>query len=258
MATSLQRYDDRVILVTGGSGKMGSAVVRRLVGEGAKVAITDFDEESATLLAKAMNKDRDCALALPADLADLAQVRTVVDRTLETFGKIDGLCNAAGVGPRGKGLTTRGAEAWLGQMFWDVSPETWEPIIKSSLGTCMNCCYVVLPHMVERGYGRILNWVTGAVTSGRRGIAPYAAAKGGVFALTKALSKEAGPHGITVNDISFGEHGEWPAAYNEYFEPGVRGTEPEDVADVAAFLLSDDARWVSGHSICASGGQFPR
>jgi NAD(P)-dependent dehydrogenase (short-subunit alcohol dehydrogenase family) len=61
-----------------------------------------------------------------------------------------------------------------------------------------------------------------------------------------------------VNDISLGEHGDWPGACNEYFEPGGRATAPEDVADVAAFLLSDDARWLSAQSVCASGGQFPR
>lgn len=259
MEASVHRFEDRVVLVTGGSGKIGSAVVQRLVAEGARVAIADFDADGANAFAEKLSREGHDAFAVSGDLAELDDVRRIVASTIDRFGQIDGLCNTAGVGPRVKGVAVGGgAKEWAGRMFWEVDPSEWAPIISSNLTTCMNCCYVVLPHMIERGYGRILNWVTGAVTAGRRGITPYIAAKGGVFSLTKALAKEAGPFGVTVNDVSFGEHGEWPGACNEYFEPGVRGTEPEDVADVAAFLLSDDARWVSAHSICASGGQFPR
>jgi 3-oxoacyl-[acyl-carrier protein] reductase len=193
-----------VAIVTGGAGRMGSAVVRRLARDGVTVAILDAYAEQAQAVAAGVMAGGGQAEAVVVDLADLGSVTEAVAALVDRYGRVDMLCNAAGgVGPR---MTAKGAAAsWAGQMFWESDPASWAAHVQHNLNTCMNMCYAVLPHMIESRHGRILNWVTGTVQTGRRGIAPYAAAKGAVLAFTKALAKEAGPYGITVNDISFGE-----------------------------------------------------
>jgi NAD(P)-dependent dehydrogenase (short-subunit alcohol dehydrogenase family) len=195
-----------VAIVTGGAGRMGSAVVRRLAQDGVTVAVLDAHAEQTRRVAAEVAEQGGQAQAVVVDLSDLDDVTAAVGALASEYGRIDMLCNTAdGVGPRTSAKA--GPANWAGQMFWESDPASWALHVQHNLYACMNMCFAVLPHMIERKRGRILNWVTGTVQTGRRGIAPYAAAKGAVLAFTKALAKEAGPFGITVNDISLGEHG---------------------------------------------------
>lgn len=246
--------DGKVAIVTAAAGAgIGQAAARRFAEEGAQVVVSDVHARRAQEVAASMTADygRE-AVGLAADVRDAGQVRAMVETTLERFGHIDVLMNNAGINRL--------------QPAWEMDDETWRLVIDTNLTGTFNCTRAVLPHMIERRAGAIINMasVVGWFGSGD-GEAHYAAAKAGVMGYTRAVAAEAGKHHVRVNAIAPG------LIYNEFLEriypkeffdrfvrrvPLGRAGEPRDVADLALFLASDLSGYITGEVICVSGGAF--
>ncbi len=262
----------RVAFVTGGSRGLGGADALTLARAGADVVVADLLVESqlseetdrygslATVarqqgLVHTEETVRDIeamgrrALAVRCDVTDRAEVDAAVARTVEELGSIDILVNNAG---------TLDHVA----QFHEQSPELWERDLRVNLTGAFNCAQAAWPHMKERGWGRIVNMASVAGTLGGFGQASYSTTKAGVLGLTKTLAMEGGRHGITCNAIVPGVIGTEAfemanAAMNERI---VRRTalrrpgEPQEIANVVAFLCSDLAAYVTGVELNVSGG----
>jgi 3-oxoacyl-[acyl-carrier protein] reductase len=262
----------RVAFVTGGSRGLGRADALTLARAGADVVVADLLVESALseetdrygALATVARQQglvhteetvRDIeamgrrALALRCDVTDRMEVDAAVARAVDELGSVDILVNNAG---------TLDHVA----QFHDQSSELWERDLRVNLTGAFNCAQAAWPHMKERGWGRIVNMASVAGTLGGFGQASYSTTKAGLLGLTKTLAMEGGRHGITCNAIVPGVIGTEAfelanAAMNERI---VRRTalrrpgEPQEIANVVAFLCSDLAAYVTGVELNVSGG----
>jgi 3-oxoacyl-[acyl-carrier protein] reductase len=262
----------RVALVTGGSRGLGRADALTLAQAGADVAIADIQLESDSgetadaygALAQAararglvytestaqeIESFGRRSLALLCDVTDRAAVAATVDRVVEELGSVDILVNTAGTLDH------------VGQLG-DQSPELWERDLRVNLTGAFNCAQAVWPHMVERGWGRIVNMASVAGTLGGFGQASYSTTKSGLLGLTRTLALEGARHGITCNAIVPGIIGTEAfhfgnPAMNERMikRTAMRRTgEPQDVANAIAFLCSDLASYITGVGLNVSGG----
>jgi 3-oxoacyl-[acyl-carrier protein] reductase len=262
----------RVALVTGASRGLGRADALALARAGADVVVADLLVESelsedtdrygtlATVARQSgmvhteetVGQIRELgrrALAVRCDVTDREQVAAAVARAVEELGSVDILVNNAG---------TLDHVA----QFSDQSPELWERDLRVNLTGAFNCAQAVWPHMKERGWGRIVNMASVAGTLGGFGQASYSTTKAGVLGLTKTLAMEGGRHGITCNAIVPGVIGSEAfhmanASMNERIVKRTalrRHGEPEEIANVIAFLCSDLASYVTGAEINVSGG----
>jgi 3-oxoacyl-[acyl-carrier protein] reductase len=262
----------RVALVTGGSRGLGRADALALARAGADVAVADLLVESELseetdrygALATAARQQGLVhteetvaeiratgrrALAVRCDVTDRAQVDAAIARTVEELGSVDILVNNAG---------TLDHVA----QFHDQSAELWERDLRVNLTGAFNCAQAVWPHMKERGWGRIVNMASVAGTLGGFGQASYSTTKAGLLGLTKTLAMEGGRHGITCNAIVPGVIGSEAfhlgnAAMNERIVKRTalrRHGEPDEIANVIAFLCSDLASYITGAEINVSGG----
>lgn len=255
--SGLNRLEGKVALVTGTARPrgMGNCAAQVLAGEGASVVITDIDKQVWQREADLKNKGYH-ATAFEADLTKLADVKSMVRHIINEFGRIDILVNVAGrsIPPR--------------PPFLEMSEEYWDTVMDRNLRTTLNCCWAVLPHMVEQKYGKVINFssITGPKVIGRFSSA-YAAAKGASSALTKALAVEMGEHNITVNAILPGyidtDDKPWTpekarcdlGIYNpDLSSPIPRPGMSEEVADLALFLATDESRFITGTEIVIDGG----
>jgi len=262
----------RVAFVTGGSRGLGRADALTLARAGADVVVADLLVESqlseetdrygslATVarqqgLVHTEETVRDIeamgrrAFAVRCDVTDRGEVDAAVSRTVEELGSIDILVNNAG---------TLDHVA----QFHEQSPELWERDLRVNLTGAFNCAQAAWPHMKERGWGRIVNMASVAGTLGGFGQASYSTTKAGVLGLTKTLAMEGGRHGITCNAIVPGVIGTeaFDMASAPMNERIVRRTalrrpgEPQEIANVVAFLCSDLAAYVTGVELNVSGG----
>ena len=264
----------RVAIVTGAGQGMGRAVATRLARDGASVMVVDINPQRVPQVKTELEALGAAAGGFVVDLTNLEGVKEMARATVKQFGQIDILCNVAGIGPSQDALSrTASMER---KLFWEIDPGQWDFHLRNNLYSVLNCCYAVLPHMIERNYGKIVNWESTASHEAQEGLSLYGTAKGGVFSFTKSLAREAGKHNITVNSVC-------PSATaTDRFEiAGVTGTDTtpetrnprrtvapssplmrkgtvEECAAVAAFLVSDDASWVTGQSILATGGRWMR
>jgi 3-oxoacyl-[acyl-carrier protein] reductase len=262
----------RVALVTGGSRGLGRADALALARAGADVVVADLLVESELseetdrygALATAARRQGLVhteetvdeiralgrrALAVRCDVTDRAQVDATVERTVAELGSVDILVSNAG---------TLDHVA----QFHDQSPELWERDLRVNLTGAFNCAQAVWPHMKERRWGRIVHMASVAGTLGGFGQASYSTTKAGLLGLTKTLAMEGGRHGITCNAIVPGVIGSEAfhmanAAMNERIVKRTalrRHGEPDEIANVIAFLCSDLASYVTGAEINVSGG----
>ena len=240
------RLEGRVAIVTGSARGIGRAIAIKLAAEGAAVVVADLDGEGARKIAAELPN----ALAVRVDATSEQAVEAMVVQVLERFGKIDVLVNNVGAFP----ATT-----------WDeLDLATWRRTITLNLDTVFLCCHAVYPAMRAAGYGRIVNIASDAILAGTADLAAYVAAKGGVFAFTRALATELGQHGITVNSVAPGltateavvgtEHEQY-LDRSRSLQAIQRYGQPQDIAPVVAFLASEEAGWVTSSMIVVNGGK---
>jgi NAD(P)-dependent dehydrogenase (short-subunit alcohol dehydrogenase family) len=221
-------------LITGGGGRIGRAVARRLIADGWRVLLADVDFEAARQAVTELS-DVSSAEAVGLDITRLKDVKAAFGAASQRFGPIVGLVNAAG------GET--GADAGT---FTDSDPETWRAIIDLHLLGVINCCNAVLPGMIAAGRGSI---VSVAAIEGLRGDperAVFSTAKAGVILLTEALVRECRPHGIRVNSIVPGSSRSLARTRSN--------DDAHGAAEATAFLLSDRAARTTGACLDVSDG----
>jgi pyridoxal 4-dehydrogenase len=235
--------DERVAIVTGAAQGIGKAIADKLAQEGAAVVVADVNGEGAEAAAPAGG------VGMRIDVSSEDDVRRMVDDTVERFGRLDVLVNNAAIVP---------FKAWD-----EVDFAEWRRIMAVNLdGVFLTCRHGEKP-MREAGYGRIVNVASNVVLAGTPNLAHYVASKGGVFSFTRALARELGKYGITVNSVAPGltaSEGVLASPHAEAFDfvqmlqAIPRRAEPSDIAPAVAFLASEEAGWVTGQMVVADGG----
>ena len=248
------KFDGKTIIVTGGGGGIGGATCLRLARDGAKVAVFDINLEAAQNVADAIKAANGTAAAYQCDITNRTQVDAAVSATIAQLGPIDVLVNNAG---------------WdVFKPFTKTVPAEWDRLIAINLTGALHMHHAVLPGMMERKIGRIVNVASDAARGGSSGEAVYAACKGGLVALSKTLAREHARQGITVNVVCPGptdtallagvaEGARDPAKLIEAFKSAIplgRLGQPEDLASAIAFFACDDASFITGQVISVSGG----
>ncbi|GGB44188.1 short-chain dehydrogenase [Tistrella bauzanensis] len=246
----MQRFSDRLVIVTGAANGIGAATVRRFLAEGARVVGVDLDGEG---LAQVFAGAGDRGLAVAGDCTDPAVLGRAYIMATDRFGPVDVLFNNVGQSARERAGPFHASEEGV-----------WRFVLEISLMTTLRMTRLVLPAMRERGQGRIVNMSSDGALAGDAGIADYAAAKMGVIGFTRAVARENAAHGITVNAVAPGAiatraHDRLTPQVVERIKAatpaGYVGT-PDDVAGVVAFLASDDARYVTGQTLLIDGGRW--
>lgn len=251
------------VIVTGGGSNIGRAIALGFVREGANVVIGDIDEGQALKVASEAEASRPAgrAIVVRTDVVNPQEVEALVERAIGEFGQIHVLVNNVG---------------WvLDRLFLEQAREEWQRLVNINLWSVINCVHAVLPHMVEQGYGHIVSIGSEAGRMGEYREAVYGACKAGTIGLSKALAREVGRYGITLNVVcpaltvpeseeEFGEQSMWKVAA-PFFGPEARekasqryplrrlGT-AEEVANAVLFLASDAASFITGQTLSVSGG----
>jgi NAD(P)-dependent dehydrogenase (short-subunit alcohol dehydrogenase family) len=241
--------DGQVVMVSGATAGMGDAIVRALVDAGAAVSLSDLSADRLARLAAELPED--LVLASPGDLSKPSDARAWTEETLARFGQVDALVNVAG--------------AWRVRPFLEAPADEFDFMIDANLKTAFFTAQAVAPHMIERGAGSIVMF---ASTAGEYGsISPaahYAAAKGGVIALTKSLARELSPLGIRVNSVSPGPIDTPALAGGRPIDRenvarrtlvGRLGT-PSDIANAVLYLVGGGSTFVTGHVLGVNGGSL--
>jgi 2-hydroxycyclohexanecarboxyl-CoA dehydrogenase len=239
------RLDDKIAIVTGGGQGIGQAIAQKLAAEGAIVVVTDVDEANAAKTADALPG----AVAIRTDVTDRQGVQAMVERVAGQFGGIDVLVNNAG---------------WdKASSFVDSDPDDWDRVIAVNLYGVLHTCKAVLPIMAGQGRGAVVNLGSDAGRVGSSGEAVYSAAKGGIIAFTKSLAREMARDQVRVNCVCPGPTD--TALFASFAGPKLREAltkaipfrrlgQPADVANVVAFLASDEASFLTGQTVSVSGG----
>ncbi|HMM84881.1 MAG: 2-hydroxycyclohexanecarboxyl-CoA dehydrogenase [Gammaproteobacteria bacterium] len=250
----MQRFQDKTVIVTGGGGGIGSATCRRFAAEGAQVAVLDLNLQACEKVAAEIRDAGGRAQAWRCDITDRAEVDAAVAATEAALGPIDVLVNNAG---------------------WDVflpftktAPPQWDKLIAINLIGALHMHHAVLPGMVTRNAGRIVNISSDAARVGSSGEAVYAACKGGLVSFSKTIAREHARHGITVNVVCpgvtdtplFAEYKAGAANPEKLVEAFTRSIplgrigRPDDLPGAILFFASDDAAFVTGQVLSVSGG----
>jgi 2-hydroxycyclohexanecarboxyl-CoA dehydrogenase len=245
---------DKVTIVTGGASGIGLGISQRLARDGAKVAIFDLDGDAAADEAAKIQAEGYTAIGLPVDVSDRPAIEAAIADVRARWGPVTTLVNNAGM----EGF----------QPFLKITTETWNRLLAVNLTGTFHCCQVVLPDMIDAGWGRIVNISSSSIHGGQPLMTHYVASKSGVVGFTKALALEFAPKGITVNTIPPGfidtpmtrrneAKGRFGGTVEELAArtPVRRAGLPEDIAAACAFLVSDEASYITGQIIGVNGGR---
>ena len=254
MPDNEDRPIEKVAIVTGGASGIGFAIAQRLARDGAAVAILDLHGEEAEAQAAKIRAEGGRAIGTEVDVSDRRSVDRGVDRVRADFGPVTILVNNAGM----EGF----------QPFLDITEDKWNRLLAVNLTGTFHCCQAVLPDMIEAGWGRIVNISSSSAHSGQPLMTHYVASKSGVIGFTKSLALEFAPKGVTVNTIPPGfidtpmtRRNEAKGLLGKGIEhhasltPVRRAGTPEDIAAACAFLVSDEAGYITGQIIGVNGGR---
>lgn len=246
------RFQDKVVVVTGAAGGIGAAIVQRFASEGARVVVTDVNAEGVAATASAVQVAGGRARGVVSDISKVDGCRAIIADTLAQEGRIDVLCNNAGINRRGPLLS--------------LAPEDWDLSFAVNLDAMFHLCQAALPPMIAQGGGAIVN------TASQWGLYPapghiaYNVTKAAVASFTQNLARDYAPQKIRVNAVCPGE------IHTPMLEAGVRRSgrtiadldrlvpfgrigKPEEVAALVAFLASDEAAFMCGSLVEITGAQ---
>ena len=246
----MRRFDDKVVLVTGAASGIGRATALRLAREGARVACVDVRVEGALEVAREIEALGAEAQAFECDVSDSAAVRATVQKVVERFGRLDVLCNVAGI--------------LRSDHTHELRLEDWNRVLAVNLTGTFLMCQAALPHLLK-SRGAIVNMSSTAALGSHPWMAAYAASKGGVLSLTRCLAVEYVKQGLRVNTVCAGGI---KTPLHEQFNlpngadvdllrgamPFVEQAGPDQAASVVAFLASEDASYINGAELRADGG----
>lgn len=240
----------KVAVVTGGTGGIGTAIVKRLSGLGCRVVTNYRNEEKALAWQEQLRGEGYDIHLVRADVSDPDQCTALVAEVETNVGPIEILVNNAGI--------TRDST------FHKMQPEQWTEVINTNLNSCFNMTRPVIEGMRARKWGRVIQIASINGQKGQYGQANYAAAKAGMHGFTISLAQENAKHGITVNTVSPGYIGtdmvmavpeEVRAKIVQQIPTGRLGS-PEEIAYAVAFFVPDEAAWITGANLSANGGQY--
>ena len=246
---------NRVALVTGGGQGIGRGISEVLGGQGFRVAIADLNAATAQAAARSITEAGGTAIAVPADITDAASVLAAVKTVTDELGPVEVAVNNAG---------------WDDFMsFVDTTEDFWDRILEVNFKGALRVTQAVLPGMMERGWGRVINIGSDAGRVGSSLEAVYSGAKGGIIAFTKTLAREVAAKGITANTVcpgptdtpalrafasNSGQDGEKVISAMTRSVPMRRLAQPSDVAAAVAFFASDATGYITGQTLSVSGG----
>jgi 3-oxoacyl-[acyl-carrier protein] reductase len=240
---------DKIAIVTGGAQGIGRAIAELLAKRGAQVVIADINVEKAQATAQAITESTGCrAIAVHVNVADSASTQAMVDRVMQEFGQIDILVNNAG--------TTRD------NLIMRISDADWDLVLGVNLKGAFNCSKAAVRPMMKRRYGRIVNISSVSGLAGQAGQTNYSSSKAGLIGFTKALAREVGSRAITVNAVAPGfvptdlTNEILAKVQDEAIKmtPLGRLGAVEDIAYAVAFLVSDEASFITGQVLSVDGG----
>lgn len=240
------RFENKVAFVTGAGGYIGGTIACRLASEGAAVAVCDVNAEAVQRTVDRILASGGRALGVTADVTNSQSVHSAIEKTVEHFGGLDIMVHAAGGSARGES-----------RLLIDQSDDVLQKIIGVNLFGALYASRAAARQMVEqhRG-GRILCISSVVALNGLKGCVDYAAAKGGVIGMTRALAKELGEHAVTVNTVAPGIV-QRPGDTNEALKTNFLGMKctADDVANVVLFLASEEGRFVTGQTYVVDGAR---
>lgn len=251
----MQRFQDNVIVITGGARGIGKACAERFSAEGARVAVLDIDEAAAISTAEAL----DSGLAIQCDVTDRDSMQGAIEAVLEAWGRVDVLVANAGV--------------YRGAPLPEVSLEDWRLVLAVNLTGVMLACQVVAPTMMQQAGGSIVIMSSMGAKTSWPATAAYSASKSGELGLMRSVAQELGPHNVNCNAVCLGhadtemmravdariceENGWEPETYLQQLaetNPMKRLGTVEETAALIAFLASEEARYINGQAIEIDGG----
>ena len=241
--------ENRTAIVTGAARGIGKAIAEILAGRGANIVVVDLELDAAEKTAReiAEKTGRD-AIALEADVSDNASVKAMVKKALEKFGKIDILVNNAGITRDG--------------LLMRMKEKDWDLVLDINLKGAFNCAQALARPMMKARYGRIINITSVSGIVGQAGQTNYSSSKAGLIGFTKAMAKEVGSRGITVNAVAPGFietilTDDLPDEIKDFsmkLTPMGRFGTPQDVANAVAFLAAEESSFITGVTLQVDGG----
>ena len=243
--------EGKIAIVTGSGSGIGRAVAEKLAAEGIKVVVNDVVKENGEKTVADIRSNGGEATYIGADISKWDGARSLIDKTVETYGTLDILVNNAGI--------TRD------KLIKDMEEKDWDMVLNINLKGAFNCSKFATPIMVEKKYGKIVN-LSSRAHLGNPGQANYSSSKAGIIGLTKSMALEFGRFNINVNAVAPGmvatEGLKTIPKYDLVLERAIKITplkrigQPEDIANLIYFLVSDDSSYITGEVVHITGGRY--